>query len=162
MYTPKEYGGNGGAGGGTSTAADLQCSPHGSYTGGKGGGVVVFDVTDDLILDGEILCNGKSGSGGRAGSGAGGSIYIKAGHMTGTGILSVKGGDVTGSSTCLGGGGAGGRIAIHYSNNTYTGKTDAFGGKGYECGGAGTVLFRELSDNSLPQDKLNFLSHHLP
>jgi hypothetical protein len=76
----------------------------------------------------------KSGSGGRAGSGAGGSIYIKAGHMTGTGILSVKGGDVTGSSTCLGGGGAGGRIAIHYSNNTYTGKTDAFGGKGYECG----------------------------
>jgi hypothetical protein len=39
-------------------------------------------VTDDLILDGEILCNGKSGSGGRAGSGAGGSIYIKAGHMS--------------------------------------------------------------------------------
>lgn len=148
MYTPKEYGGNGGKGGGASTSADLQCTPHGSYTGGRGGGVVVLDVAQDLLLDGEILCNGKSGSGGRAGGGAGGSIFITTGHMTGTGILSVKGGDVTGSTTCLGGGGAGGRIAVHYTNYTYSGTKDAYGGSGHECGGAGTVLFKDLSDNS--------------
>lgn len=148
MYEPSEYGGSGGSGGGASSSADAHCSPHGLNSGGKGGGVVKMDVAEDLLLDGEVLCNGESGSGPRGGGGAGGSIFIKAGHMTGTGKLLVKGGNAKGSTTCLGGGGAGGRIAIHYHNYSYTGEKVAFGGEGHECGGAGTILFRELADNS--------------
>lgn len=41
---------------------------------------------------------------------------------------------------CQGGGGAGGRIAIHYHDNTFSGTVKAHGGIGYECGGAGTFL----------------------
>lgn len=148
LYTPKEYGGNGGDGGGASTAADYQCSPHGTYTGGSGGGVVVLTITDDLSLDGEINAEGTSGQSVRAGGGAGGSIFIHATTVSGTGSLSVKGGDISGNTTCMGGGGSGGRIAIHYTMYSYTGELKGYGGTGYECGAAGTVLFRDMSTSS--------------
>lgn len=148
LYTPKEYGGNGGKGGGASTAADWQCSPHGAYNGGSGGGVVVLSITDDLSLDGAILCDGTSGDSERAGGGAGGSIFVKANTVSGTGSMSVRGGDIIGNTTCLGGGGAGGRIALHYDTYSYSGKLKAYGGTGFECGGAGTVLFRDTSSSS--------------
>lgn len=48
----------------------------------------------------------------------------------------------------MGGGGAGGRVAIHYSTSTYTGQIIAHGGSGHECGGAGTVLKLDTDDNS--------------
>ncbi|KAL4226615.1 hypothetical protein ACF0H5_014598 [Mactra antiquata] len=48
---------------------------------------------------------------------------------------------------CLGGGGSGGRVAMYFSDNTYTGDIKAHGGIGYECGGAGTVLKYDTSSD---------------
>src|SRR6185436_19804613 len=42
----------------------------------------------------------------------------------------------------LGGGGAGGRIAIDFATNTFSGSISAFGGTGWQRGGAGTILLR--------------------
>ena len=44
-------------------------------TGGRGGGVLYFNVTGTLQNDGTISCNGEQGNGG-GGSGSGGSILI--------------------------------------------------------------------------------------
>lgn len=50
-----------------------------------------------------------------------------------------------GSTNCPGGGGGGGRVAIYYEDNLFTGSIFSHGGRGgYECGGAGTVLQRNL------------------
>lgn len=39
-------------------------------------------------------------------------------------------------------------MALHYSTSTYTGKINAHGGAGHECGGAGTVLQRDTDDDT--------------
>ncbi|XP_053376792.1 adhesin BmaC autotransporter-like [Mercenaria mercenaria] len=49
---------------------------------------------------------------------------------------------------CLGGGGAGGRVALHRAVDTFSGAILAHGGTGYECGGAGTVLRMNTTDNT--------------
>lgn len=96
-----------------------------------------------------LVCrsDGKSGSGGRAGGGAGGSISITTEKLKGSGVIDVQGGAVVnpGSTNCPGGGGGGGRVAIYYEDNLFTGSIFSHGGRGgYECGGAGTVLHRNL------------------
>lgn len=50
-------------------------------------------------------------------------------------------------SNCVGGGGAGGRVALHLAVDAYTGKISAYGGSGHECGGAGTVLKRNTESD---------------
>lgn len=142
LYIPKEYGGNGGVGGGSSL--DVGCTPNEQHLGGKGGGIVQIDVTTQFVLDGQIRCLGSPGAGPKGGGGAGGSIFIKTGELSGTGLLSVQGGSVaSGTNVCTGGGGGGGRIAVHYVNNSFIGETHSHGGSGgTECGGAGTVLLK--------------------
>lgn len=48
---------------------------------------------------------------------------------------------------CEGGGGAGGRVSLHFKEDMFSGRIKAHGGSGHECGGAGTVL-RYNMDNS--------------
>ena len=55
---------------------------------------------------------------------------------------------VNSSSDCLGGGGAGGRVAIDYTSDHFTGTISSHGGAGYECGGAGTVLRTDTGANT--------------
>ena len=52
------------------------------------------------------------------------------------------------NDSCLGGGGAGGRVAIHYTADEFTGTILSYGGLGYECGGAGTVLRKDSAANT--------------
>ena len=52
------------------------------------------------------------------------------------------------NDSCLGGGGAGGRVAIYYRTDKFTGTILSYGGLGYECGGAGTVLTKDTVANS--------------
>ena len=47
------------------------------------------------------------------------------------------------TSACQGGGGAGGRVAVDYRQDHFTGTILSHGGSGYECGGAGTILRRD-------------------
>ncbi|KAK3576663.1 hypothetical protein CHS0354_004948 [Potamilus streckersoni] len=142
LYTPLEYGGNGGSGGGD--PHDLKCGSSVLNVGGKGGGVINLRVNRNLTLDGELRSDGKLGSGAMAGGGAGGSIYIVTKEFHGEGVITVIGGSIAGGATCLGGGGGGGRVAIHYEMSTFGGSVYSHGGHGYECGGAGTVLWRQL------------------
>ena len=92
----------------------------------RGGGAIYLDVAGVLTIDQTIKADG-------ARSAAGGSIFIKAGHLQGAGGLSA-------TST----GAAGGRIAVYLTktddwgaytgsmnvNGTYTGWTGASGGGG--------------------------------
>ncbi|KAL8620488.1 hypothetical protein ACOMHN_056880 [Nucella lapillus] len=144
MYEPHHYGGNGGEGGGASV--DSLCSPRAKHTGGRGGGVIQLEALD-LRVDGQLLSEGRAGSGSRAGGGAGGSILIRCSGFRGDGVLSVRGGSVAPAPTsCRGGGGGGGRVAVYYSTNRFQGDALAQGGgQGHECGGSGTVVWRDVN-----------------
>ena len=66
-----------------------------------------------------------SATGGRAGGGSGGSIYIDTDDFRGLGSITADGGSSVGTTTCPGGGGAGGRVAIVQTTNSYTGALNA-------------------------------------
>lgn len=63
-------------------------------------------------------------------------------------VLPVSGWTGVSDPGCQGGGGAGGRVALHYSASTFTGDINAYGGAGHECGGAGTVLKRDTNSDT--------------
>ncbi len=105
----------------------------GGCPGGAGGGAIRLNVDGTLTVDGELTVNGANGSGG----GSGGSLFVSAGTLAGSGVMSANGG-VGGDGD---GGGGGGRIALYYGNNTFTGSVSALGGPGGNgsSGGPGTI-----------------------
>lgn len=120
------------------------------HAGGKGGGVIELEATD-IRIDGQLLSEGQTGSGSRAGGGAGGSIKIVSQNFRGEGLLSVRGGSVpagpAGTTSCRGGGGGGGRVAIYYSSLFFEGSVTTEGGGGaYECGGSGTAVWKDRDE----------------
>jgi hypothetical protein len=137
----------GGIGYGSITAPHELGSGGGSsvYTafGGAGGGIIRIAVSGSLTVDGTISAHGDKGDCYSpweyqcGGGGAGGSIYITAGILTGWGSIVANGGSGGGNR---GGGGAGGRIALYYTSNTFSGVVNAYGGRGYQSGSAGTIF----------------------
>jgi hypothetical protein len=129
VYQPVELGSGGGGGCG--------------LAGGAGGGAIQLDVTNGLVLNGLFTANGLVGIGadycGGTGGGSGGSIWIKAGEMSGSGVIQANGGN--GGAGGYGYGGAGGRVAIDVpeSSNTFNGTVTAYGGS--RQGGAGTMYW---------------------
>ncbi|XP_060557569.1 uncharacterized protein LOC132717977, partial [Ruditapes philippinarum] len=123
MYFPTQMGSGGGN------------SPSGN--GGRGGGIIHMFIKDELRVEGRLHSNGEKGGDSKAGGGAGGSLYISANHLDGTGSIEVTGG----AGGTNGGGGGGGRIAIYHTDqNHFTGKYLVHGGWGTEqYGGPGTV-----------------------
>ncbi len=118
-----------------------------SGTGGAGGGCVSLTVGGTALIDGQILVNGTSGTA-YAGAGSGGSVYLSAASLAGSGLISGNGG--TGGSGCCagtGGGGGGGRIAVVYgAGSTLDSLTvQTLGGPGNVRGGAGTVYLKPAS-----------------
>jgi len=73
------------------------------------------------------------------GGGAGGSIWITASNLTGSGSIAANGGRSWSSPYGTGGGGGGGRIAIYYTNYTFSGVISVNGGSGSQPGQPGTV-----------------------
>ncbi len=100
-----------GSGGGASGSGS-------KVTGKAGGGAIRLVVSNTLTNNGTISANGLSGGQSQEGAGAGGSLYITAGTLagSGTGIYQASGGNNTYivSSIYGGGAGGGGRIAIYY------------------------------------------------
>jgi hypothetical protein len=152
------YGGFGGSGsnaaitGGITYGLAVQPGSFGSggggfspNTGGAGGGALRVNVTGTLALDGRISADGGSGTG-LGGGGSGGSVWLSAGTFTGAGMVSANGG--SGSPNGAGGGG-GGRIAVttYPGTNGFTGTISAFGGGGFNRGGAGTIYTRFGAQN---------------
>jgi len=99
-----------------------------------GGGAVRMDVGGNLRLDGSINADGQRTLT-EYYSGSGGSIYLRAATITGTGNLSANGGTFV--NDC---GGAGGRIALYQTSATdftgFTGTIKVHGGNRTDSGGA--------------------------
>lgn len=145
------YGGSGGGGngvaGGIAYGSSIAPTSIGSSgggcalqarAGGAGGGAIKLNVANTLTLSGSMTANGgvPISGGGCAGGGSGGSIWIVAGTLTGTGPISAIGGNADG--TTIPGGGAGGRIALEYISKTFNGAITVTGGTGLSAGGVGT------------------------
>ena len=98
-------------------------------------------VTGSFWVDGKISANGGAGEA-NSGGGAGGSVWLTAETLAGSGIISANGGAGNGTA----GGGGGGRIAIYCNTNLFTGVISAYGGAGSVGGGAGTIYTRRLNE----------------
>jgi len=111
----------------------------GSGSGGRGGGAVRV-VAERAQIDGTIRSNGGPGCRG----GAGGSVWVRTGALSGAGTIEVKGG----GSTCNNGDytGGGGAIAVEYTSletgSTLLNQLKAQGGTATNPGGAGTVYVK--------------------
>jgi hypothetical protein len=105
----------------------------GDYTGGAGGGAVRLSVTGTLRIDG-LLSVAAPAANTEDGGGAGGSLWIDATGLTGSGVLTAAGG-----ASASSGGGAGGRIALYLTSNAFAGSLTAAGGSCYASGGPGTI-----------------------
>jgi len=99
--------------------------------GGAGGGAIRMVITGTLTNNGTISANGAGGS---DASGAGGSIYVSAITIAGSGVYTANGG-------AGGNGGGGGRVAVYYvlDNGVTAASLSAIGGQ--SNGGAGTTVF---------------------
>src|SRR5262249_3307764 len=73
---------------------------------------------------------------------SGGSIWITAGSLSGSGHLLADGGA---GDFLQGGGGAGGRIAVYSAISQFAGSIEAHGGMGAVSGGAGTI-YSKIAD----------------
>ncbi|MFA6393156.1 MAG: immunoglobulin-like domain-containing protein [Candidatus Paceibacterota bacterium] len=120
----------------------------GGYLYWRGGGAIRLIVTNTLSNNGVISANGDMTS-------SGGSIYVTAKNISGTGTFSANGGVLYAAGTVTNSGG-GGRIALYYENLSFSGKAEALGGcsqhyNGYSstCGENGTVGFFDTVNNNL-------------
>ncbi len=152
------YGGNGGnpespfiGGGpyGSITQPDALGSAGGAGYAGNGGagGGAIHVVAGALQLDGALAADGLDGQAsylGAAGGGAGGSLWIEVESLSGSGLLSARGGAASVVSEEDGGGGGGGRIALYLRTNQFLGDVRASGGSGYQAGGPGSIYWHEL------------------
>lgn len=98
--------------------------------GGNGGGAIEITSSGDITVNGVISANGGSGTNANGAGGAGGSIWLKsAGTLSGNGSILANGGDRSTDPDI--GGGAGGRIALEFVNNTFSGPVTATRGVGW-------------------------------
>ena len=99
-----------------------------SSKGGFGGGVLFVSVSGHFTLDGVISSDGAAGVL-ASGGGAGGTVFITARRLLGSGMISCRGGDGGFSGgTASGGGGSGGRVALHLAELLFDGQFDITGG----------------------------------
>ncbi|MFC2062238.1 DUF11 domain-containing protein, partial [Elusimicrobiota bacterium] len=130
---PSEMGSGGGRGNGSNNR------------GGDGGGYIKLIVSNTLTVEGTVRADGELGQKGYSGSGSGGSIWIEANELTGSGRISVNGGE--NSMLYKWGPGGGGRIAVYYNDNNFSGEISAYGGNGRSKGGAGTIYLKDIDSN---------------
>ena len=165
-YDPKIYNGasHGGLGGRSNLGpvreaygSEFHPTTWGSSGGflSEGGGAWKIVVAETLWLDGRVTANGTSGTGSGGGGAAGGSVWIDAGQILGSGWVEAIGGN----GGYFGGGGGGGRIAVYseelsawtgmLSNSVSGGISYQYTGEDYpyqlQPGGSGTL--RIISDH---------------
>lgn len=108
----------------------------GSLGAGSGGGALRLQIGGVANIDGLIAADGQR----QSSSGAGGSIWLNCGTLSGAGIVRANGAS---ASVC----GGGGRVAAYFDQSSFTGELQARSGAGSgTAGGAGSV-FRKASSS---------------
>ncbi|MBN2685157.1 MAG: hypothetical protein JXR40_07745, partial [Pontiellaceae bacterium] len=112
-----------------------------SGAGGAGGGALRIIAWEQFHLDGALRADGGNGnSNDDAGGGSGGSIWVDANLLSGSGLMSAEGGN----GYYYGGGGGGGCIAVYYwDSSSWTPNLSVTGGSEYRDGSAGTFVTGE-------------------
>jgi hypothetical protein len=126
----------------------------GGYQEFHGGGAIRLIVTDTLLNNGLISAMGDVTS-------SGGSIYITAKNISGSGTFNVNGGGAYCGSICIAPGG-GGRMAIYYKDIAFTGKTEALGGWGSFSGWAGSGTVKMVDEDDVISDSEPVTVYVLP
>lgn len=129
-----------------------------SAAGASGGGAIKLTVTGNLIVNGSISSDGQASSGivgytcSRAGSGSGGSVYVSANNISGSGSVTATGGtqNPAGYGCAINGTGGGGRVAIYYGVSTLaasnvSANTGAATYTALGTGGNGTVVYQSTA-----------------
>ena len=110
---------------------------------GEGGGVANLQVAGDLVLNGAIKASGVRSSNF---PGAGGSVFIRCGALSGSGPISAAGEKSSGDGNCVS---SGGRIAIYQSGATdlsaFTGKVTTMYAGSYNSA-CGTIYYEFAGD----------------
>ncbi len=126
----------------------------GGVAAGTGGGAIRLILTaGTLNLNGTLSANGTDSTCPNwcNGAGAGGSIYVTAATLAGTGTISTNGG--SSPLVCCnerGGGGAGGRIALYFSTSNTSGYTISTTlGINNANGSNGTAFILDTTNNDL-------------
>lgn len=148
------------------------CSPQGSYSkvygdvrepislgaGGHasgascGGGAVKLAVTGDAVIDGTIDARSssqKASDNPEKGVGAGGSIWVTAATISGSGTVTASAYTADVSETSYAEGGSGGRIALVATSGAVSlarSSLQANGGYGSATSGGGTIFIKDASD----------------
>ena len=149
----------GGAQNGSLTEPVAKGSAGGSvrnYLGGAGGGALRLAVTGTAVIDGRLSADGNAAQSTsnyyNGGGGAGGSVWLAAATVSGSGIIQATGGAGGESSQTYnhGGGGSGGRIALVTGADSFSGSINAEGGSAdvsAQYGAAGTIYKRNTNTN---------------
>ena len=129
------WGGNGGSTYG-SVIAPTNLGSSTSFN--NGGGVIILSLNGAATINGMVSANGANNSGG---GGSGGSVYITAPALAGSGTIRADGGACPFSDQ---GSGGGGRIAVVLTATTDVDRISihAAGGATMRYGAAGTVYLR--------------------
>ena len=99
-----------------------------SGSGGDGGGAIRIEATGTVLIDGTLTANGGNNgtgsmattTGGRGAGGSGGGIFVQAGTLAGSGMISADGGNGTYTTSGRGGAG-GGRVAVTSQASSFAG-----------------------------------------
>jgi len=115
----------------------------GTSSGSAGGGAIRVSVGGTLTINGNLTAEGEDGIDDSAGGGAGGSIWVNANVIAGSGVIAADGGS---GELYQGGGGGGGRIALYSKTNNFAGTVAAAGGDGFSAGQNGTIFLGNVFD----------------
>lgn len=114
--------------------------------GGRGGGRVKI-TAGTIRVDGRVSSDGQTGAENvgssfrvAGGGGSGGSVWLAASALEGSGVIRADGGASV-SPDREGGGGGGGRVAATFTSSAFSGVLSARGGVGNQYGGAGTLIY---------------------
>ena len=120
-----------------------------SAGGNDGGGAVKIVAGGAVTVDGTISADGEGVAGNLDGGAAGGSVWLTASSLSGSGAISALGGDGTYNSQSSGGGG--GRIAVILTGSETFGSVSMStvgGDGGYQDGAAGTIYLEKSSQSA--------------